>query len=180
MCCHTVCWNQPKIIRALVDRTVATVWSLKVLSAAVKKMVISIFGRSFFLFKKNETDHSCKNNRIRKTRKVIAQKVWARGEITSKTSSVCRTTWRIYRIFYFLVLFSPPLAALSTSCQPVEQRNNKEKRSRATLTYLCIYFCIYSLPPPLAGIPLARCLSIQLWAAWQLFFSIAHRNQTKH
>lgn len=47
-----------------------------------------------------------------------------------------------------LVLFFPPLAALSTSCQPVQQRNNKEKWSQATLTYLCIYFCIYSLPPP--------------------------------
>lgn len=78
-----------------------------------------------------------------------------------------------------LVFFFFPLAGLSTWCQPVQQKNNEEKCSQATFTYLCIYFCIYSLAPLLAGLPLAACLSIWLWAAWQLCIS-TQRNQTKH
>lgn len=43
-----------------------------------------------------------------------------------------------------------------------EQQEVKPKCGWAALTYLCIYFWIYSLPPMLAGFPFAGCPSIQL------------------
>ncbi len=56
-----------------------------------------------------------------------------------------------------LVLSSPPLAALSTSCQPVQQRNNKEKWSPSEARLLLLIYVSISVfihyPPHACRVP---------------------------
>lgn len=85
-------------------------------------------------------------------------------------------------IFYFHCTF-PPLAALSTSCQSVQQRNNKEKWSPSEARLLLLIYVSISV-----FIHYPLCLqSSQLRVAFRSnceqhdnCISIAHRNQTKH
>lgn len=117
--------------------------------------MISIFSQhvllkllSFFLYNKNETAHSSKNDRIRKTRKVIAQKLWARGEITSKSSSVCRTPKcnmvdLPYLLFPCTFLSSLGcLIDLMSACRAEEQQGEEKPGYSYLFMYLFLYLFI--------------------------------------
>ena len=73
----------------------------------------------------------------------------------------------------FVLVFLP----LLTSCQPVEQCAYMKKWSQATLTYLSIYFSIYSLP-----LLLGSRLHVAFQSNCEQHYncvSVAHRNQAK-
>jgi len=85
--------------------------------------------------------------------------------------------------FKYIVLFFPPLAALSTSCQPAQQNNNKEKWSPSEARLLLVIYVSISL---FIHYPLCSQGS-QLQVAFRSnceqhdnCVSVACRNQTKH